>query len=336
VLDPPPATDPTPAFLDGGRAAPVPVGQREGLVRKTIPYGSMLSFSHAFDAGGMGAEPDLPGGAPIGTGGRTFLLTPDLTLVPADRVRPFRASSFHGVSIGPELPLPIGWFRRAPRPKLRRDPGGAMVDTGERWAPRTFVALTGESVEQDGVTYLETREVGLFARAGDVSVVRAPLELPAEVGEGDRWIEVSLGRGTLTLFAGRTAMYSTLMSPGAGGVTPKASLAVDELVKAALTPLGTYRIAVKHRATQMTSEDQPDPDKFWIADVPFTQYFRTPFAIHTTYWHEDFGVPKSGGCINLSPADAERVFAWTEPAVPADWASVIAEPGSGTPIVITR
>jgi len=116
------------------------------------------------------------------------------------------------------------------------------------------------------------------------------------------------------------------MSPGAGGVTPKASLTVPELVRAALTPLGRYRIAVKHRAAQMTSEDKPDPESFWIADVPSVQYFRPPFAIHSAYWHEDFGQPKSGGCVNLSPVDGKWLFEWTEPRLPPGWHGMRWEP----------
>jgi lipoprotein-anchoring transpeptidase ErfK/SrfK len=123
----------------------------------------------------------------------------------------------------------------------------------------------------------------------------------------------------LTLFEGKKAVFSTLMSPGAGGITPKVGMTVQELVRAALTPLGTYRVWMKHRTAPMTSEDSPDPSRFWIADVPWVQYFRPPFAIHSAYWHEDFGQPKSGGCINLSPEDAKVVFEFTEPHVPETW-----------------
>jgi lipoprotein-anchoring transpeptidase ErfK/SrfK len=41
--------------------------------------------------------------------------------------------------------------------------------------------------------------------------------------------------------------------------------------------------------------------------VPWTIYFKRPFAIHASYGHEDFGERKRGGCVNLSPIDAERV-----------------------------
>jgi hypothetical protein len=315
-----PAAEPIPAFLADHAPAPVPPGKKPAVVRREIPYGSMLSFTHAFAAEG-----------------RTFLLAPDLSLVPADRMRPFRRTAFHGVAVGEALPLPIAWFRKTARPKLRRGAGGAMEDTGERWAPRTFVALTGKSVDEGGERYLETREGGLFVRASDASVVSEPDELPGGVGPGDKWIDVALSKGTLTLFVGKKATYSTLMSPGAGGVTPSASMTIPELVGAALTPLGSYRVAVKHRAAQMTSEDKPDPESFWIADVPWVQYFRPPFAIHATYWHEDFGQPKSGGCVNLSPEDAKVVFDFTEPKVPETWSGAVARKDEpGTLIVIHK
>jgi hypothetical protein len=320
VLDPLAPTSPLPDFLADGRAAPVPIGQQKGLVRKQIPYGSMLSFQQVF-----------------AFGGRTFLLSPDLTAVPADRMRIFHPSTFHGTPIDAAHALPIGWFRREPRARFRRGDGGAMTAVGATWAPRTFVGLTGKTVDEGGVLYRETREDGLFARDVDLSVVDAPAAPPKGAAAGEKWIDVALGKGTLTLFEGTTATYSTLMSPGAGGTTPSPDLSTGDLVRAAYTPLGTYRIAVKHRAAQMTSEDKPDPDSFWIADVPHTQYFRAPFAIHTAYWHEDFGSPKSGGCVNLSPEDAARVFDWTEPALPPTWAGIMAHKSKlGTLLVIHR
>lgn len=312
--------EPLPDFLADHAPAPLMPGKKPGLVKKRIPNGSMLSYSHAF-----------------AVDGRTFLLSPDLTVIPADRMRPFRRTTFHGTKVGEgAAALPLGWFRKAPRDKWKRE-GSAMKATGDKWAPRTWVGLTGKGEEVDGVRYVETREGGLWAREKDVSVVKEPDALPGSVEAGEKWIEVSLGRGTLTLLEGKKIIYSTLMSPGAGGVTPKPSLTVEELVGAALTPLGSYRVSVKHVAAQMTSEDKPDPESFWIADVPWVQYFRPPFAIHTAYWHEDFGQPKSGGCVNLSPEDAKVVFDWSEPHAPEGWWGVISNRDAhGTMIVIHK
>ncbi len=38
-------------------------------------------------------------------------------------------------------------------------------------------------------------------------------------------------------------------------------------------------------------------------------------AVHSTYWHNEFGVARSHGCINLLPEDAKWVFRWTYPHV---------------------
>ncbi|MCC6900272.1 MAG: L,D-transpeptidase [Polyangiaceae bacterium] len=47
-----------------------------------------------------------------------------------------------------------------------------------------------------------------------------------------------------------------------------------------------------------------------------------PFALHAAYWHDRFGEPKSGGCVNLSVRDAKWLFDWTAPCAPETWHSV--------------
>jgi hypothetical protein len=86
------------------------------------------------------------------------------------------------------------------------------------------------------------------------------------------------------------------------------------------------------------SPDAEEPRRFWIDEVPHTQYFAAPFALHAAYWHEDFGSAKSAGCINLSPRDAAWLFEWTEPRVPDGWSGAIAggAMGKGTLVVVTR
>ena len=70
-----------------------------------------------------------------------------------------------------------------------------------------------------------------------------------------------------------------------------------------------------HTAT-MTSNYS---DKVVHSEVPYTQNFTGPYALHVAYWHDEWGVPKSGGCVNLSPIDGMRLFQWTEPRLPQDW-----------------
>lgn len=75
---------------------------------------------------------------------------------------------------------------------------------------------------------------------------------------------------------------------------------------------------------------------FELRDVPWIQYFAAGYALHGAYWHDVFGIPRSHGCINLSPIDARIVFRWTDPPVPDGWhgINVGSDMGQGTTVVI--
>jgi lipoprotein-anchoring transpeptidase ErfK/SrfK len=53
-----------------------------------------------------------------------------------------------------------------------------------------------------------------------------------------------------------------------------------------------------------------------IEDVPWVMYFNASIALHGAFWHNQFGTPRSHGCVNLAPADAKQLFAWVEPRLP--------------------
>ncbi len=312
-------TDAIPSFLEGRKM--VRPG-RAGLVRQKIPRGSMLSYTKAFTADG-----------------RTYLLSVDLTAVPADRVRAFKSSSFHGFWLRGEQTLPIAWFRQRPRPKWRKLGDGSFERLSESFPVRTSARLTGQTSEASGIKYLETKEREgsdvVWVTEDDATVVEARTKLPFLVKEGQKWIIVSITQGTLVAYEGLQPVYTTLISPGAGGIPVQG---IDP-VKASTTPLGTFSITFKDRAATMSPEFGENRS-FWIADVPHTQYFKAPFALHAAYWHERFGEPTSAGCVNLSPLDAEIVFQWTDPPVPPGWQGAVgagaSENGPTTAVVIAR
>jgi hypothetical protein len=56
---------------------------------------------------------------------------------------------------------------------------------------------------------------------------------------------------------------------------------------------------------------------FDLPGVPWVCYItKSGIAIHGTYWHNDYGKPRSHGCINLAPRAAKWVYQWTLPVVP--------------------
>ncbi len=290
---------PIPEFLKDGGSVPTPWGKAQGVYKKRIPYGSMLAYTRAFEAFG-----------------RTWVLSTDMSVVPAEGLKRFRVSEFHGVELGSDLQLPIAWIRKEPRKKWRKGDEG-FEPTGESWPEKQWVALTGAEEKSGKQHFLETREPGIYIARSDATLVEKRKKPPWETKGTGKWIHIRVNRGTLTLYQGPDPVFTTLISPGQKDATP----------------YGRYFIESKHHVSTMTTESG-EPRRFWIADVPWTIYFKRPYAIHATYWHEDFGQRKSGGCVNLSPLDAERVFGWVEPALPEGWGSVQQVGPGGTFVLV--
>jgi hypothetical protein len=64
-------------------------------------------------------------------------------------------------------------------------------------------------------------------------------------------------------------------------------------------------------------------------------YFYSGYALHGTYWHENFGQPMSHGCVNLRTADAQWLFNWAGPALPAGASQVqSSDSNPGTRVIV--
>lgn len=122
-------------------------------------------------------------------------------------------------------------------------------------------------------------------------------------------IEVNLTSQTLTAFEYERPVFSTKISSGiiAGRRTPK-QLSTK-------TPNGEFHIEEKMPSKHMGDGNLfADLDDYELPGVPWTCFF-TPsgHAFHGTYWHDNFGVPMSHGCINMRTADAKWLFRWALP-----------------------
>ena len=54
-----------------------------------------------------------------------------------------------------------------------------------------------------------------------------------------------------------------------------------------------------------------------LPGVPWICYFtESGISFHGTYWHNNFGRPRSHGCVNLTPQAAKWIYRWTMPVVP--------------------
>lgn len=273
--------------------------------------------------------------------GRTWLLTADFMWIPKDRVELYPVVTYRGVHLDGGVELPVALFRQADRPKYKRSDAGEMVPTSEHFARLSWVQLTGKRVEKGETTYLETAEPGVYTTTDDAVVPEPRGHTPwgAEVGRPDdtehqpagrqTWIEASVLGGYLIAYEGTRPVFVTLISPGRGG-TPVPG---KEPVETASTPTGRFNITGKFATANMES-----PAELIHSDVPWTQNFSGPHALHGAYWHDDWGKLKSGGCINVSPIDGKWLYEFTEPAVPPGWHAVRWEPrrSPSTTLIVHR
>lgn len=66
------------------------------------------------------------------------------------------------------------------------------------------------------------------------------------------------------------------------------------------TPTVTGEFTIYHR---LDSQTMSGPG-YYLPGVQSVQYFYQGYALHGTYWHDDFGQPMSHGCVNLTNQDA--------------------------------
>jgi lipoprotein-anchoring transpeptidase ErfK/SrfK len=98
------------------------------------------------------------------------------------------------------------------------------------------------------------------------------------------------------------------------------------------TPTG-WREIFRKRPSRHMARGNLAAGGYDLPGVPWNSYITEEgIAFHGTYWHNNFGRPRSHGCINLSPTAARWLYRWTMPVVPADQ-SHIYEPG-GTAVDI--
>ena len=126
---------------------------------------------------------------------------------------------------------------------------------------------------------------------------------PSEVPAGDVWVDIALEQQMLGIYQGQSLVFVTLISSAREGY---------------LTPTGLFRIYDKATAWDLASKPNSS-DPYYIEQVPWVMHYYPRYALHSAFWHDDFGFPASHGCINLSPHDAQVVFDSVSPELLPGW-----------------
>jgi lipoprotein-anchoring transpeptidase ErfK/SrfK len=128
------------------------------------------------------------------------------------------------------------------------------------------------------------------------------LPISPELDPAEKTIKINLTYQTLSCYEGEREVYFCKVSTGGGSFA---------------TPTGdfpTWRKSISiHMAAGTVDAGYDTPGVSWS-----TFFVGTGVAIHSTYWHNQFGEKRSHGCVNCRPDDAKWIFRWTNPNVSLD------------------
>ncbi len=190
------------------------------------------------------------------------------------------------------------------------DPSNKERELGRMYYSSTFRVVdlvTGA----DGKAWYKVKEMyqSYYMRATHLRIF-APEELTPispDLNPRDKWIDVNLAKQTLIAYEGRTPVFAHEISSG---------------LPDHATPEGTHYIHDKRLSERMvggTAAADDDSDRYNLAGVPFVCYFTPEWvALHGCYWHNDWGQPRSHGCVNLPASAARWVWRWTTPQAGPD------------------
>ncbi|MEK6221072.1 MAG: L,D-transpeptidase [Chloroflexota bacterium] len=131
--------------------------------------------------------------------------------------------------------------------------------------------------------------------------------LSPEVPLEQKRIEVNTNAQIMIAYEGSDPVFISTVSLGDKGSNPQWR-----------TPLGPFKTFYKRPSRHMAAGNRAFGD-YDLPGVPWVSYINTwGIAFHGTYWHNDYGRPRSHGCINLTPEGAKWVYRWTMPHVPYD------------------
>jgi lipoprotein-anchoring transpeptidase ErfK/SrfK len=150
----------------------------------------------------------------------------------------------------------------------------------------------GPLIRRDHQDDVELRTTAFIPRSLDHLTA---IELP---DTDERWIRVDLSEQQVIAYQGQRPVRGFIISSGLPD-TP--------------TLTGEFRIRTKVTSQTMTGGDPAKGTYYDLANVKWVQYFVHEYAFHGTWWHNDFGRPKSHGCINMTNADAKWLFDWASP-----------------------
>jgi len=128
--------------------------------------------------------------------------------------------------------------------------------------------------------------------------------LSPNVPESEKLIEVNLPQQLVLAYENSRLVFAARAATGHQYLSGRWS-----------TPVGDFITSYKRPTRHMAAGDIAS-NGFDLPGVPWVLYItKSGISFHGTYWHNDYGRPRSHGCINLTPQASKWLYRWTLPNV---------------------
>jgi hypothetical protein len=197
-----------------------------------------------------------------------------------------------------EITVPFSDSRLVPDPRA-----GVFFRLYYTSVYRVVAAVWGEDEQwwyrlQDGITW----GPGPYVPATHVRRIDPAQLTPISPHVANKRVEVDLSRQLIVAYENDQPVMVSRVASGFGDNR---------------TPAGRHVVLAKCLASRMTGG--VEDDFYDLPGVPFPTFFTSSMAgIHGTYWHNDFGRPRSHGCLNVPSLVARWFWRWTTPVAPYD------------------
>ena len=260
----------------------------------------------------------IPGAAPE----RLALLT-NGKFVKAGDLEAADPSPFAGAALDKDLKLPLAWIVKRGVRAWKLDGTTAKKDDLLDFHAR--IELTGRFRTVEGEKYWAAAD-GRWLRHKDVTAVQPRSKYPDFVKDGVKWVDVSIITGVLVAYEGKRPILATLCSvarplePDANAMPPSGDVVPASVPPPAPAPtatgFGTFEVSAKH-VTLVGASPREAGEGHELYDLPWVLELSSGRKLYGAYWHDRFGIEHGPGAVQLSPTDAQRLFAWVTPALPS-------------------
>jgi lipoprotein-anchoring transpeptidase ErfK/SrfK len=192
---------------------------------------------------------------------------------------------FSGQAAFAQVPDGISLSEEAADTGTSKAPGGVeQTHTGEVTVgtaatltpPLPFQApQVGPVIKRTFADDVDKRTTAFIPQAGSLRQLTS-LKSPKDE---EKWIRVDLSEQTVVAYEGNKPVRAFIISSG----LPRTP-----------TVTGEFRIRTKVKAQTMSGGS--GSYYYNLPGVKWVQYFYAGYSFHGTYWHNDFGRPKSHGC----------------------------------------